>query len=67
MSQNQSTNSMPNIIIPNTTEGRAILSMMTQQGSTIILETNTQSGFKRKYPFSEIAGPAVPTKKTRYN
>jgi hypothetical protein len=60
---------MPNIVIPNTSEGRAILSMMTQQSPTvsILVESATQTGFKRKYPFSEMAVPVVPAKKTRYN
>ena len=61
MSHSQSTNSMPNIVIPNTSEGRAILAMISQQ------TPETQTGFKRKYPFSEMAVPAVPVKKTRYN
>jgi hypothetical protein len=52
---------MPNIVIPNTSEGRAILAMISQQ------TPETQTGFKRKYPFSEMAVPAVPVKKTRYN
>jgi len=69
MSHTQSTNSMPNIVIPNTTEGRAILTMMAQQSPTvsIVVESTSQSGVKRKRPFPELKVPVVPAKKTRYS
>lgn len=57
---------MSNIIIPNTSEGRAIMTLINQNPNLNVV-VEPQSGFKRKRPFQEQPMPSMPPKKPRYN
>lgn len=63
---NNPLNSMSNIIIPNTSEGRAIMTLINQNPNLNVV-VEPQSGFKRKRPFQEQPMPSMPPKKPRYN